>query len=91
MLRIIHLCGYVKELQILCPQCGLPFCEEETQQAIGSMICGYIINSDGIAKNTIDISANSADIAELKDGLGKLNHRIKLLEDRINKCAKCPK
>jgi len=42
MLKLVHSCGYEEDFENPCPKCGLPFCEEDTQQATGGIMVTVI-------------------------------------------------
>jgi hypothetical protein len=61
MLMVHHGCGYEKEISVLCPQCGLPFCEEDTMQAIGGILAQTIVLTEILKKNLRNVIVVNAD------------------------------
>jgi len=61
MLNVSHVCGYKKDFEFLCPQCNLPFCEEDMDQAIG----GLLLNSV-LTKITSDEAKRIADLLQIE-------------------------
>lgn len=86
MLKIGHTsgCQWTQEIEFLCPNCNLPFCEEDSQQAGGGVLLGHYLN-----KKKIDHHSERLD--NLRDDLNDLKDKFKALKDRIDACTKCPK
>lgn len=42
MLKVVHDCGWNYEIEFKCPNCNLPFCEEDQVQALGGILVNQI-------------------------------------------------
>ena len=80
MLKVYHPdCGYEKEFNFLCPRCGLPFCEEDTQQSIGGALVGHICNKS-------DIDTLKAQVVTLQSQVATLITDLIALHTRVYRC-----
>lgn len=84
MLKINHSCGFEREMDFMCPKCNQPFCEGESQQALGGLLLGHLKNYEKI------LSANTK-IANLISQIEILKAEFSMIKDKINKCKYCNK